>query len=69
MSKRIRKLPEEQREQFQAYGEYTYAALLQSGNREEVIALSNLTSFLVSIGASIVGYYICKWLDRHSKGK
>ena len=45
------------------------AALLQSGNREEVIALSNLTSFLVSIGASIVGYYICKWLDRHSKGK
>lgn len=26
-------------------------------------------AFFVSVAASIVGYYICKWLDRHSKGK
>lgn len=25
--------------------------------------------FLVSVAASIVGYYICKWLGRHGKGK
>ncbi len=25
-------------------------------------------SFLVSVGASVVGYYISKWLDRHGKG-
>lgn len=28
-----------------------------------------ITEFLLSIVASVVGYYICKWLDRHSKGK
>ncbi len=27
--------------------------------------LSIFTSFFVSVGASIVAYYICKWLDRH----
>lgn len=31
--------------------------------------MNNLTSFLLSVAASIVGYYICKWLDRHGKGK
>ena len=24
-----------------------------------------LLTFLVSVGASVVGYYICKWLDRN----
>lgn len=28
-----------------------------------------ITEFLLSIVASVVGYYICKWLDRHGKGK
>lgn len=28
-----------------------------------------LTSFFVSVVASIVGYYICKWLDGNGKGK
>lgn len=28
-----------------------------------------LVSFFVSLGAGIVGYYVCKWLDRHGKGK
>lgn len=28
-----------------------------------------LVSFFVSVGASIVGYYVSKWLDRHSRGK
>lgn len=30
--------------------------------------LSIATSFLVSLAAGIACYYICKWLDRHSKG-
>ena len=46
-----------------------FAALLYSGNREEVSALENLTMFLVSVGAGIISYYVCKWLDRHGKGK
>ena len=24
-------------------------------------------SFLVSVAAEVVGYYICKWLDRHDR--
>ncbi len=28
-----------------------------------------LTSFLVAVGANVAAYYICKWLDDHSKGK
>ena len=26
------------------------------------------TSFLVSVAAGIACYYICRWLDRHTKG-
>lgn len=37
--------------------------------QREVIALSILVSFFVSVAASVAGYYICKWLDRHGKGK
>ncbi len=28
-----------------------------------------LVSFLLSVGASVVGCYVSKWLDRHSRGK
>ena len=48
------------------------AALLQSGNREEVFpmeAISAITNFLVAVGANVAAYYICKWLDDHTKGK
>ena len=45
------------------------AALLQSGNRKEVSALEYFANFLVSVGASVVAYYIRKWLDGHGKGK
>lgn len=50
---------------------YTYlAALLYSGNREEVSNMSSLfNSFLVTVGANVVSYYICKWLDSYRKGK
>lgn len=27
-----------------------------------------LTNFLVAVVASVIGTYICKWLDGHSKG-
>lgn len=28
-----------------------------------------LIAFLVSVAAGIAANYICKWLDRHSKGQ
>lgn len=53
-------------------GELCYtvpAALLQSGNREEVNGVEHLSNFLVAVAASVVAYYIRKWLDGHGKGK
>lgn len=42
----------------------------KSGNRKGVALVDiTLTSFLVSVVASVVAYYICKWLDSHGKGK
>lgn len=34
--------------------------------REDGVSLMEeiLTGFLISVVASVVGYYICKWLDR-----
>ncbi len=26
-----------------------------------------ITRFLVSVMASVVGYYVCKWLDRNNR--
>ena len=48
---------------------HEFAALLQTGSREEVNAVENLFEFLVAVGASIVGNYVSKWLDRHRKGR
>ena len=45
------------------------AARLQTGSREEVNAVEILIEFLVAVGASIVGSYVSKWLDRHRKGR
>ena len=47
----------------------TVAALLQSGNREEVNTLEFVIGFLVSVAASVAGNCVSKRLDRHSKGK
>lgn len=45
------------------------AALLQSGNREEVSMMTGIViSFLVSLAAGIACYYICAWLDSRGKG-
>ena len=30
--------------------------------------MEHILSFLVSVAASVVGYYIRKWLDGHDKG-
>lgn len=45
------------------------AALLQTGSREEVNAVDILISFFVSVGASVVGSCVSKWLDRHRRGR
>ena len=40
------------------------AALIQSGNREEVVLMETiLIDLLVAVGANVLSYYICKWLD------
>ena len=28
-----------------------------------------VVSFILSVAAGVVSYYICKWLDSHRKGK
>jgi hypothetical protein len=37
--------------------------------RKGVDALDILLDFLVSVGASIIGNYVGKWLDRYRKGR
>nr|DAJ71887.1 MAG TPA: Protein of unknown function (DUF1494) [Inoviridae sp.] len=37
--------------------------LLTLSSRKEVSVLELLVSFIISVIASVVGYYICKWLD------
>lgn len=27
-----------------------------------------LADFILAVVANVIGYYICKWLDRHDKG-
>ncbi len=27
-----------------------------------------LLTFLLAVAANIVSYYVCKWIDQHSKG-
>ena len=34
-----------------------------SFQRKEVKALNLILSFLISVMASVIAYYICKWLD------
>ena len=38
--------------------------LSASSVRKEVEHMGYIVSFVVSVMASIVGYYICKWIDR-----
>lgn len=44
-----------------------FVAALQSGDRKEVTFMELPIVFLVSLAASVVAYYICKWLERHRK--
>ena len=45
------------------------AVHLHSGSREEVKALPELYNFILPVSASVVAYYICKWLDGQNKGQ
>ena len=31
--------------------------------------METFITFFVSVGAGVVSYYVCKWLDRHGKGR
>jgi hypothetical protein len=48
---------------------YSWCCPSHSGNREEVGNLADLINFLLAVAASIVGHYVCKWLDSRRKGK
>lgn len=45
------------------------AALLHPSNGKEVSVMDGVITFLVSVVASVVAYYVCKWLDGHGKGQ
>ena len=44
------------------FGTILNAATLSS--RKEVFQLENVIAFIISLVASVVSYYLCKWLDR-----
>ena len=35
----------------------------RTSSRKEAVFIDYINTFLVSVAASIVGYYVCKWLD------
>jgi hypothetical protein len=37
--------------------------------QREVTYMNELHEFLLAVAASIVGYYVCKWLDSRRKGR
>lgn len=37
----------------------------QQGGGEKMTPLAD---FILAVVAGVIGHYICKWLDRHSKG-
>ena len=45
-------------------GNLWYNKLSASSVRKEVDLMTLVTSFVISVAASVAGYYICKWLDR-----
>ena len=48
---------------FYWYLGYSKTAAIPSGGKEVKI-MEFLMSFMISVLASVVSYYICKWLDR-----
>lgn len=46
-----------------------FAALSHTGNRREVNCMECFFGFLASVAASVVSYFVCKWLDHHDKGQ
>ena len=36
---------------------------------KEVILMEVLTQMFVSVTAHIIGYFVCRWLDRQTKGR
>ena len=42
-----------------------YVAVLHSGDRKEVTSVSIIITFLISLEANIVAFYICNWLERN----
>ena len=34
-----------------------------SFRRKEVVLMDSISDFIASVLASVIGYYICKWLD------
>ena len=46
-----------------------FAALPAHLFGREVKAMSSILSFVLSVGANVTSYYICKWLDRWFTGR
>lgn len=39
----------------------------RTSSRKEAVFIDYINTFLVSVAASIVGCYVCKWLDRDNR--
>ena len=49
---------------------YLFRCPLQSGNRKEVCHVGDIfINLFVAVGANVIAYYICKWLDSRGKGQ
>lgn len=49
---------------------YLFRCPLHSGNRKEVCHVGDIfINLFVAVGANMIAYYICKWLDSRGKGQ
>ena len=62
-------IPEHFLQRLSGFGIMILLSLPQSGSREGVRSLYFIITFLLSVLAGIIAYYICKWIDRHGKGQ
>ena len=46
-----------------------HAALPHTGNRRGVSVVDVLINFILAVSASVIAYYLCKWIDTWRKGR
>ena len=44
-------------------------SFLRPVSGKEVNSMDEVRSFFLSVGAGVISYYVCKWLDKQRKGR